>query len=89
MKNILLFCTVIVLAGCHTIPVAQKFPDAPEILMDKCQPLDTIDKPTVYLSELMTTVTNNYTKYHICANQVESWQDWYNKQKAIYDKINK
>jgi hypothetical protein len=57
--------------------------------MDKCQPLETLDKPTVYLSELMTTVTNNYTKYHICANQVESWQDWYSKQKAIYDKINK
>jgi hypothetical protein len=89
MKNILLFCTVMLLAGCQTIPITQKFPDAPAILMDKCQSLETLDKPTVYLSELMTTVTNNYTKYHICANQVESWQDWYNKQKAIYDKINK
>jgi hypothetical protein len=89
MKNILLFCAVMLLAGCQTIPITQKFPDAPAILMDKCQSLETLDKPTVYLSELMTTVTNNYTKYHICANQVESWQDWYNKQKAIYDKINK
>jgi hypothetical protein len=89
MKNILLFCAVMLLAGCQTIPVTQKFPDAPAILMDKCQPLETLDKPNVYLSELMTTVTNNYTKYHICANQVESWQDWYTKQKAIYDKINK
>jgi hypothetical protein len=89
MKNILLFCAVMLLAGCQTIPITQKFPDAPAILMDKCQSLETLDKPTVYLSELMTTITNNYTKYHICANQVESWQDWYNKQKAIYDKINK
>ena len=50
--------------------------------MSKCGDLDTITKPKVLLSELMKTVINNYTKYHNCADLVQSWQDWYIEQKA-------
>jgi hypothetical protein len=57
--------------------------------MEKCPDLDIIDKPTVLLSELIVIITKNYMKYHDCRNEVENWQDWYNKQKKISDNVNK
>ena len=90
MKNILLFCTALLLAGCSTtVPVKQKFPETPKQLMEKCPPLDIFDKPTVLLSELIVVITKNYMKYHDCANTVENWQEWYIKQKQISDELNK
>ena len=89
MKNILLLCTLL-LSGCaSTVPVKQSFPAVPDLLLEKCGNLDTIDKPTVLLSEFMTTVTKNYTKYHNCADVVNAWQQWYVDQKKISDYLNK
>lgn len=89
MKNILIFCSVL-LAGCSTVvTVKQKFPEVPNQLMEKCPPLELIEKPTVLLSELILVITKNYMKYHDCANNVENWQDWYIKQKQISDELNK
>lgn len=88
MKYILLFCSII-LTGCSaTIPVKQKFPEAPEILMQKCSALETIDEPKVLLSQLMKTVTRNYMKYHNCKDLAEAWQDWYKDQKKISEDAN-
>jgi hypothetical protein len=90
MKNILLFCAVIILAGCSTVvPVKQKFPEAPDVLIEKCPDLDTIDKPTVLLSELIVIITKNYMKYHDCKATTNGWIDWYTKNKQIYDDLNK
>lgn len=78
------------LSGCSTIvPVSQPFPKAPDELMQKCSALDTIDKPTILLSEFITTVTKNYGKSHSCAATVEGWIDWYTDQKKIFDQVNK
>ena len=88
MKYILLLSTIL-LTGCSTVvPVTQKFPEVPEILMAKCDPLTTFEKKTVYLSEFMGVVTKNYTKYHTCAELAEAWQDWYTTQKKISDSLN-
>lgn len=88
MKYILLFC-VLLFTGCSTtVPVKQKFPAAPEILMQGCPSLDTIDEPKVLLSDLMKTVTRNYMKYHNCKNLVQAWQDWYKDQKKISEEAN-
>ena len=86
MKKILLFC-VILLSSCSTIPVpvVPKFPEAPIALMQDCPSLDTINKPTVLLSELVSTVTRNYQKYHECADIVDGWHMWYGKQKKIFE----
>ena len=71
-------------SGCSTtVPVVAKFPKASATLMEKCPPLETIDKPTVLLSELVSTITRNYTKYHECAAIVEGWQDWHTEQSKI------
>lgn len=87
MKNILIFC-VILLSGCSLLPVTQKFPAAEEEMMQKCESLTLIDKPEVKLSELTTTIVKNYRKYHNCADLVEAWQDWYTKQKKIFEEAN-
>jgi len=90
MKNILIFCSIVILAGCSTVvPVKQKFPEVPNQLMEKCPPLELIEKPTVLLSELIVIITKNYMKYHDCSHNVENWQDWYVKQKQISDELNK
>ena len=91
MRNILLYCVILLLTACasNPVPVKQEFPQAPKELMEKCPDLDKIDKPTVLLSELIVVITKNYMKYHDCKNEVDNWQDWYTKQKKISDNINK
>lgn len=91
MNKLLLFCVSLsTLSGCTTfLPVKQKFPEAPSVLMEKCEPLSTIDKPEIVFSEFLKVVTENYTKRHSCAKLVEAWQEWYIEQKKISDKVNK
>lgn len=88
MKNILLFC-VILLTGCSIIPVKQTFPEADAELLKKCDNLETINSPQVTLSELTKTVVRNYNKYHVCAELVNSWQEWYAKQRKVFQDANK
>lgn len=90
IRNLLTLSAIIFLSGCGmTVPVKQQFPDVPQILMEKCPALNTIDKDQVVFSEFLTTVTENYTKYHSCAAVVSAWQEWYLAQKKISDEINK
>jgi hypothetical protein len=77
---------ILFLTGCSTVlPVTQKFPDVPEILMEKCPQLETIEKSEIVLSEFLKVVTRNYSKYHNCSNQIESWQKWYKEQQQIFE----
>lgn len=88
MKQLAALLLILICVGCSTaVPVKPKFPDAPDALMEDCPKLKTIDKPKVVLSELMTTVTENYTKHHKCVAKIEAWQTWYVKQKEIYDQV--
>lgn len=91
MKKLLLFCAVSLLGGCSaiTVPVKAKFPDAPPVLMEKCEPLETITQEQIVFSDFLKTVTKNYTKHHQCAKMVEHWQDWYKQQKEIFESIGK
>lgn len=58
--------TLLIIIGCSTtVPVTAKFPQAPERLMQKCPPLEKLEKEAK-LSDVAKTVTNNYTKYHEC-----------------------
>ena len=90
MKKLLLFCVAsLFLSGCATtVPVKQKFPEAPEILLVDCDKLDKIGKDKVYFSEFLKTVVGNYNKYHMCAAQNAAWKEWYTETKKIYDELN-
>ena len=86
--KIIVLSIAILLAGCTTVPVTYKFPEAPPILLKPCPDLETIEKDKVLLSELMKTVTRNYTKYHECRDIVKAWQDWYIEQQKISKEAN-
>lgn len=78
------------LTGCiHTaVPLTPKFPDAPDTLRAKCDKLKEATE-NMTLSEYTKTVVDNYMKYHECAVKVEGWNDWYNKQKKIFETATK
>jgi hypothetical protein len=86
MKNLILLFTI-ALSGCSTVvPVVAKFPEAPKELLTLCPKLKVADeKPE--LSELTKTIVTNYSEYHLCANRVEGWNEWYTQQKKIFEAL--
>lgn len=78
---------LILTSGCSTtVPVTAKFPKAPERLMQQCPPLEKLENEAK-LSDIAKSVTNNYTKYHECSIQNESWIEWYKTQKQIFESV--
>ncbi len=78
------------LTGCSitAIPVAPKFPDAPATLQEKCADLKEATE-TMSLTEFTKTVVGNYVLYHECKVKVEGWNEWYTKQKKIFEDATK
>jgi hypothetical protein len=86
MKKLLLFFPVLLLAGCLNTPVSRHFPDVPEDLKVACPDLKTVE-PTTKLSEVVSVVTKNYGQYQECQIKVDSWIEWYNTQKQIFESV--
>lgn len=84
MKKILLMCAL--LSGCVAVPIQPKFPDAPESLKQACPQLEDVPAGTTKLSEMLSVVINNYALYHECQAKVDTWNEWYQTQKSIYEK---
>jgi hypothetical protein len=77
----------LLLSGCSTVvPVTAKFPEAPKLGLVTCPNLDIVPEG-VKLSELTNTVTKNYNTYYECAVRVETWQQWYEIQKRIFEGV--
>ena len=88
MKKLILLPLIIVLSGCATkVPVAMKFPAAPESLLITCKDLEQVKPNEEQLSEMLKTVVTNYGQYHECRAKVEAWIDWYKGQKEIHDSV--
>ena len=83
----LIFLFVLGLSACTTVPVTAKFPQAPELLMAKCPELKTIVGEKVTIVDFTRTVTENYTTYYECAARAEAWQEWYTRQKQIWEEV--
>lgn len=88
MKKLILL-SVALLTGCsmfqQAVPVTAKFPDPVPDLMVKCENLMTVEGDKVAMTELLKTIVHNYTLYYQCSNKVEGWQEWYEKQKKIFE----
>lgn len=85
MKYTLL--VLLLLTGCSTtVPVTQKFPQAPEMLFQQCQQLKEVSKDAS-LVDLTKIVVENYTQYYQCSVLVEGWQQWYKTQQQIYKEL--
>lgn len=88
MKKLLLVCAVVMLTGCATsVPVKMKFPEVPKELLETCQDLSTVDPTSKKLSDVVSSVTDNYEKYYDCKATVDDWITWYNGQKQIWESI--
>lgn len=86
--RLFLVIVTLLLVGCSTtVPVTAKFPAAPKVLMEKCNPLKKLEGDQVSLVDLHTTVVHNYTSYYECAVKTEAWQEWYDAQKKIFDEV--
>jgi hypothetical protein len=90
--RLLILVIFIVLAflitACSTaVPLTQNFPDAPDLLMEKCPELKIIAGEKVSIVEFTRTVSENYTTYHQCAGRTDAWIDWYREQKKIWEQL--
>ncbi len=75
----------LLLAGCTTAPVVMKFPEKPQET-DVCPELAKVpEQPKI--SEVTTTVVKNYGTYYECAVKVDTWNEWYEKQKKIFESV--
>ena len=83
---IILMLVVFVLAGCSTtVPVTAKFPDAPKNV-ELCPQLQKLNDGSK-LSDVSTTVNINYSSYYECAVKNDKWNEWYQIQKQIFEKV--
>jgi hypothetical protein len=85
MKYLACFLLVLV-TGCSSVPIAPKFPEVPERILQKCPQLEKIGEESK-LSDIAKTVTNNYTTYYECAVKHDAFIEWYQVQKKIYESV--
>lgn len=86
MKILTLLCVIVLLTGCTTVPVARKFPDVPKELTQTCADLKQT-QDTKKLSDVLSGVVQNYGQYHECKLKADTWIDWYNTQKKIFESV--
>lgn len=89
MKKLLVL-PLLLLSGCGitAVPLAPKFPEAPATLQEKCADLKQATEG-MSLTEFTKVVIENYGLYHECKIKVEGWNEWYIKQKAIFENATK
>lgn len=87
MKKLLVLVPVLLLSACVSVPVARHFPDQPETTKESCADLLLVPEGTDKLSEVLRTVLANYGQYQECKIKADTWQEWYNKQKEIFDSV--
>lgn len=86
MKKLLFLVPVLFLVGCVATPVHRNFPEVPVELMEACPDLKTVPD-TDKLSDVLKVVVDNYGQYHECRLKVDSWIEWYNSQKQIFNSV--
>jgi hypothetical protein len=89
MNKYLALFLLILMSGCSTVvPVTVKFPDAPDRIKIRCPQLKTLNEEAK-LSDVAKIITENYTTYYECAVRNDTWIEWYETQKIIFEKLNK
>ena len=86
----ILMLVMFVLTGCSTpVPISAKFPDAPgKNATVACPQLEKL-KDDAKLSDVANTVALNYETYYGCAVKADTWIEWYEIQKRIFENAGK
>ena len=90
MKKLLVVSLIIFLSGCSSVSgpkLTMTWPDTPPDLKTACPDLNQVDASTTKLSDALNVITNNYSQYHECRIKVDSWIEWYNTQKTIFEGV--
>jgi hypothetical protein len=87
MKLLIAMITAFTLTACVSVPVERKFPKAPDELMANCAELQTIPANTTQLSVVVETIVANYGQYQWCQTKTNTWINWYNDQKKIFESV--
>ena len=87
MKYLSLILVAFLVACSTTVPVRQKFPDVPKVLLEKCENLKKVEGDRVAITEMLKVIVQNYGMYYECAAKVDGWQEWYSDQKKIYESV--
>ena len=75
----------LLLSGCSTVvPVTAKFPEPPKYATQACPQLDKLNNDAK-LSDVSTTININYATYYECAVRVDTWNEWYEIQRRIFE----
>lgn len=83
-----LLCYVLLLTGCNpAVNVHRNFPDIPPSLQEPCAKLTLVANNTSKLSDVLRVVTDNYSQYHECSIKVQTWKEWYDTQKKIFEEV--
>jgi hypothetical protein len=83
----IIFIATLISACSTTVPVARRFPEAPEVLMQPVPDLRAIPPDTSELSVLIDNANENYTSYRILKEKYQAWQQWYREQKDNFDSV--
>ena len=86
MNKLFALCSVVLLAGCTTVPLDRNFPEAPKELMEQCPDLKQTPE-TDKLSDVLGVVNENYGLYHRCQDRNGKWIKWYSEQKKIFESV--
>ena len=86
MKQLIVALIFVTLAGCASNrgTVQIKWPDAPTELLEPSEDLVPLAPEQTQLSDLLDNANTNYTKYYILKDRYDTWQQWYNNHKQIY-----
>jgi hypothetical protein len=87
MKLLIVMIAAFTLIACVSVPVERKFPKAPDELMANCAELQTIPADTTQLSVVVETIVANYGQYQWCQTKTNTWINWYNDQKKIFESV--
>ena len=84
MKTILLALTLFLTGCATTVPVTQRWPEAPGLQsLQPCGELKSL-APNPSLSQVAQVINHNYTQYYQCVVKLEAWQSWYQQQQIIH-----
>lgn len=87
MKKLIAISSALLLSACVSVPVTRTFPAQPEITTERCKPLELVPEGTTQLSSVLSTVTKNYGSANECIVKDQSWQEWYDTQKKIFESV--
>ena len=72
------------LSSCTTTPLKIPFPNPPQELMESPPELNSLpENKNTKLSDVGTTITENYAMYYDLMMKYKAWQDWAKKQKEL------